>query len=77
MLYEVITIFSGIRPDLKLMGVLARLAFKNTDSLIGGVADAPSSSPVMAHRIAVGPRSARVAAIRHSSTSGTCSYNFV
>jgi len=33
-------IFSGIRPDLKLMGVLARLAFKNTDSLIGGVADA-------------------------------------
>ena len=33
-------IFSGIMPDLKLMGVLARLAFKNTDSLIGGVADA-------------------------------------
>jgi DUF1009 family protein len=33
-------IFSGIRPDLKLLGVLARLAFKNTDSLIGGVADA-------------------------------------
>lgn len=33
-------IFAGIRPDLKLMGVLARLAFKNTDSLIGGVADA-------------------------------------
>ena len=33
-------IFSGIVPDLKLMGVLARLAFKNTDSLIGGVADA-------------------------------------
>lgn len=33
-------IFSGILPDLTLMGVLARLAFKNTDSLIGGVADA-------------------------------------
>ncbi|HLA79627.1 MAG TPA: UDP-2,3-diacylglucosamine diphosphatase LpxI [Vicinamibacteria bacterium] len=33
-------IFSGIVPDLKLMGVLARLAFQNTDSLIGGVADA-------------------------------------
>jgi DUF1009 family protein len=33
-------IFSGIRPDLKLAGVLARLVFQNTDSLIGGVADA-------------------------------------
>lgn len=33
-------IFSGIVPDLTLMGVLARLAVKNTDSLIGGVADA-------------------------------------
>lgn len=33
-------IFAGIVPDLTLMGVLARLAFKNTDSLIGGVADA-------------------------------------
>jgi hypothetical protein len=33
-------IFSDIVPDLKLVGVLARLAFKNTDSLIGGVADA-------------------------------------
>ncbi|MEO8500229.1 MAG: UDP-2,3-diacylglucosamine diphosphatase LpxI [Vicinamibacteria bacterium] len=33
-------IFSGLVPDLTLMGVLARLAFKNTDSLIGGVADA-------------------------------------
>ena len=33
-------IFSGIVPDLALMGVLARLAFKNTDSLIGGVAEA-------------------------------------
>jgi DUF1009 family protein len=33
-------IFSGIVPDLALMGVLTRLAFKNTDSLIGGVADA-------------------------------------
>jgi DUF1009 family protein len=33
-------IFSGIVPDLKLLGVLTRLAVKNTDSLIGGVADA-------------------------------------
>ncbi|MBK5254920.1 MAG: UDP-2,3-diacylglucosamine diphosphatase LpxI [Vicinamibacteria bacterium] len=33
-------IFSGLVPDLTLMGVLARLALKNTDSLIGGVADA-------------------------------------
>jgi DUF1009 family protein len=32
-------IFSDIVPDLRLMGVLARLAFKNTDSLIGGVAE--------------------------------------
>jgi len=32
-------IFSDIRPDLKLMGVLARLAVKNTDSLIGGVVE--------------------------------------
>lgn len=33
-------IFAGIVPDLTLLGVLARLAIKNTDSLIGGVADA-------------------------------------
>ena len=33
-------IFSDVVPDLKLMAVLARLALKNTDSLIGGVADA-------------------------------------
>ncbi len=33
-------IFSGVVPDLKLLGVLARLAFQNTDSLIGAVADA-------------------------------------
>lgn len=33
-------IFSGIVPDLTLMGVLARVALKNTDSLIGGIADA-------------------------------------
>jgi DUF1009 family protein len=33
-------IFSDVVPDLKLMAVLARLAAKNTDSLIGGVADA-------------------------------------
>jgi DUF1009 family protein len=33
-------IFSDIVPDLKLMAVLARLAVKSTDSLIGGIADA-------------------------------------
>jgi len=33
-------IFSDVVPDLKMMGVLARLAFQNTDSLIGAVADA-------------------------------------
>lgn len=32
-------IFSGVVPDLTLVGVLARIAFKNTDSLIGAVAD--------------------------------------
>ncbi len=35
-------IFSGVVPDLTLMGVLARLAFQNTNSLIGGVAEALS-----------------------------------
>jgi DUF1009 family protein len=35
-------IFSDIVPDLKMLGLLARLAFKNTDSLIGAVADALS-----------------------------------
>jgi DUF1009 family protein len=39
-------IFSGIIPDLKLLGVLARLAIKNTDSLIGGVADALSGEGI-------------------------------
>jgi DUF1009 family protein len=33
-------IFSGLRPDRKLLGVLARIPFQNTDSLIGAVADA-------------------------------------
>jgi DUF1009 family protein len=33
-------IFSGAVPDLKMMGLLARLAFQNTDSLIGAVASA-------------------------------------
>jgi UDP-2,3-diacylglucosamine hydrolase len=33
-------IFADIRPDLKMMALLARLAFKNTDSLIGAVAEA-------------------------------------
>ncbi len=35
-------LFSDIVPDLKLVGLLARLAFRNTDSLIGAVADALS-----------------------------------
>ena len=35
-------IFSDIVPDLKLVGVLARLALQNTDSLIGAVAEALS-----------------------------------
>jgi len=33
-------LFSDVVPDLKLMGLLARLALRNTDSLIGAVADA-------------------------------------
>jgi DUF1009 family protein len=33
-------IFSDVVPDLKMVGVLARLAFKNTDSLIGAVVEA-------------------------------------
>jgi UDP-2,3-diacylglucosamine hydrolase len=33
-------IFAGIVPDLKMVAVLARLAVKSTDSLIGAVADA-------------------------------------
>jgi DUF1009 family protein len=33
-------LFSDVVPDLKLLSVLARLALRNTDSLIGGVADA-------------------------------------
>ncbi len=39
-------IFSRLVPDLKLMGVLARLAVKSTDSLIGGVADALASEGI-------------------------------
>jgi DUF1009 family protein len=35
-------LFADIVPDLKLVGLLARLAFRNTDSLIGAVADALS-----------------------------------
>jgi DUF1009 family protein len=33
-------LFSDIVPDMKLVGLLARLAFRNTDSLIGAVAEA-------------------------------------
>jgi len=32
--------FSDVVPDLKMIGLLARLAFRNTDSLIGAVAEA-------------------------------------
>ena len=32
-------LFSGLVPDLRLLGILARLATKNTDSLLGAVAD--------------------------------------
>jgi DUF1009 family protein len=61
-------IFSGIMPDLKLMGVLARLAVKNTDSLIGGVADAmardgirllPSTALLADHMASAGAMTAR------------------
>jgi UDP-2,3-diacylglucosamine hydrolase len=39
-------IFSGIVPDLKMMGLLARLAVKSTDSLIGAVADVLASEGI-------------------------------
>jgi len=39
-------LFSGIVPDLKLLGVLARLVTRNTDSLIGGVADALAAAGI-------------------------------
>lgn len=61
-------IFSEIVPDLKLMGVLARLALQNTDSLIGAVADAlgregitllPSTAFVQDQLAAAGPMTRR------------------
>jgi DUF1009 family protein len=61
-------IFSGVVPDLTLLSVLARLAFKNTDSLIGGVADAlhregitlrPSTELLGAHMASEGPMTRR------------------
>jgi DUF1009 family protein len=61
-------IFSGIVPDLKMMGVLARLAVKSTDSLIGGVADAldregislrPSTELLADHMARPGPNTRR------------------
>lgn len=61
-------IFSDIVPDLKLLGVLARLAVKNTDSLIGGVADAlardgirllPSTELLADHMASAGAMSRR------------------
>jgi DUF1009 family protein len=62
-------IFSDVVPDLKLMGVLARLALKNTDSLIGGVAEAleregirllPSVGLLADQLASAGPMSRRV-----------------
>jgi hypothetical protein len=61
-------IFSGVRPDLTLLSVLARLAFKNTDSLIGAVADVlekegitlrPSTELVADHLATEGPMTRR------------------
>ena len=61
-------IFSSLVPDLKLMGVLARLAVKSTDSLIGGVADAlaregitllPSTAFLTDQMAATGPMTRR------------------
>jgi hypothetical protein len=61
-------IFSGVVPDLKMIGVLARLAFQNTDSLIGGVADAlaregitllPSTAFLEDQLASVGPMTGR------------------
>lgn len=61
-------IFSGVVPDLKMIGVLARLAFQNTDSLIGGVADAlaregitllPSTAFLEDQLATVGPMTSR------------------
>ena len=61
-------IFSDIVPDLKLVGVLARLAFRNTDSLIGAVADAlqregislrPSTELLADHLATEGPMTRR------------------
>ncbi len=61
-------IFSDIVPDLKLVGVLARLAFRNTDSLIGAVAYAleregislrPSTELLADHLASEGPMTRR------------------
>jgi DUF1009 family protein len=61
-------IFSEIKPDLRLMAVLARVALKNTDSLIGAVADAlahdgiallPSTSFVADHLASAGAMTRR------------------
>jgi hypothetical protein len=61
-------IFSDVVPDLTLMAVLARLAVKSTDTLIGGVADAlaragiqlVSSVALLADQLATaGPMTAR------------------
>jgi hypothetical protein len=61
-------IFAGVVPDLKMIGVLARLAFQNTDSLIGGVADAlaregitllPSTAFLEDQLASVGPMTSR------------------
>jgi DUF1009 family protein len=61
-------IFSGVVPDLTLLSVLAKLAFKNTDSLIGAVADVlqkegivlrPSTELLADHMATEGPMTRR------------------
>jgi hypothetical protein len=61
-------IFSGVIPDLTLISILAKLAFKNTDSLIGAVADLlqkegivlrPSTELLADHMATEGPMTRR------------------
>lgn len=61
-------IFSGVIPDLTLISILAKLAFKNTDSLIGAVADVlqkegivlrPSTELLADHMATEGPMTRR------------------
>jgi hypothetical protein len=61
-------IFSGVIPDFTLLSLLAKLAFKNTDSLIGAVADVlqkegitlrPSTELLAHHMATLGPMTRR------------------